>query len=793
MSVPTDNASRPDTGQNLRLLWARVKRYWYLYAISMAAAFAIAGWYMKVTVPMYQVEAQVLIKDEKSYGEDILFAELGLGKKIKNIENELLVLLSSPLMADVVFKNSMQWRYFRDEGPVLREIYIDPPVRILDWSPATSRGRVTGEVIPDGKGGYRFVVGKKEYTGEFGGQLILPEGKLILWSDRTLGAGESMVVMALSVEEMVDYLKENLDVSLAGEESSILLLKLKDVSPNRAHDVLMGLIDAYNAQSIEDKNKGYEGAIRLIDERLAVVTSELSEVEKDVESFKSENVTVELGAEASLLMTEMAGYDHKISDLNVQMEVMDEIEQVLTRNRDGQQFLPTNLSVNNVTLSNELQSFNTLLAQREQQLRKLGPDHPDLQSLGRQIENMRNSIKENIGTLKSELRMMQGASQQQQQILESRTRSLPRRERQLVEKERRKSVVENLYLYLLQKREESTISMAVTTSTGSVVEPAGIPEVPVSPKGSQVWLIACFLGLAVPSGLTLLIMNLNDRVEDSTSIQKVTGAPVLASVANSRTKERLVVSSASNSVVSEMFRLLRADLQYLTPGEDLHTLLITSSCSGEGKSFISMNLGMTMALSGKKVLILELDLRKPKQERYFGLGTVNTGVVNYLVDTHVTPEDIIMNSGLHPGLDVILSGPIPPNPGELILSRRLRTLIAELRKKYDIIILDTPPVGLVADALQLKDLPQATMYVVRAGYTRLPQLKVIEEIRTRQKLPKPFIVLNDVRFNGAGTYGYGYGYFNEGEHSPGIRGWWARMTKKADGDPPQAIRPQRAK
>jgi capsular exopolysaccharide synthesis family protein len=193
-----------------------------------------------------------------------------------------------------------------------------------------------------------------------------------------------------------------------------------------------------------------------------------------------------------------------------------------------------------------------------------------------------------------------------------------------------------------------------------------------------------------------------------------------------------------------------------------------------------MNLGMTMALSGKKVLILELDLRKPKHERYFELGTVNTGVVNYLVDQNVRAEDIIVNSGLHPGLDVILSGPIPPNPGELILSRRLRGLIADLRKTYDTIILDTPPVGLVADALQLKDLPQATMYVVRAGYTRLPQLKVIEEIRTRQKLPKPFIVLNGVRFDGAGTYGYGYGYgyFGENEDKGGLQGWWQRRSDK---------------
>lgn len=777
MNSPADIGRRPLGGQNLRHLWNRGKRYWYLFAISLAVAFAWGYWYLKVTVPMYQVEAQVLIKEEKSYGEDVLFSELGLGKKSKNVENEVLVLLSSPLMADVVYENSMQWRTFRREGPVLREIYIDPPVRILDWSPSTSRGRVTGEVIPDGEGGYRFIVGEKEYAGEFGGRLILPEGKLILWSDRSLGAGEPVVVMALSVEEMVSILKENLDVSIAGEESSIVVLKLKDASPNRAHDVLMGLIDAYNAQSIDDKNKGYEGAIRLIDERLAVVTEELSEVEKDVEAFKSSNVTVELGAEASLLMSEMAGYDHKLSELGVQMEVMGEIEQVLSKNIEGQQFLPTNLSINSVTLNNELQSFNALLAQREQQRRKLGPDHPDLQSLDKQIDNLRGSIKDDLSARKSELRLMLGSSQEQQRMLENRTRSLPRRERQLMEKERRKSVVENLYLYLLQKREESAISMAVTTSTGKVVEPAEIPEVPVSPKGSQVWLIALFLGLAVPSGLTLLILDLNDRVEDVAGIQKVTSVPVLASIVNDRSGESLVVHPSAHSMVAEMFRLLRADLQYLSSGADLRTLLITSSCSGEGKSFIAMNLGMTMALAGRKVLVLELDLRKPRQERYFGMGTTNNGIVNYLMDPGMQAGDIIHNSGAHPGLDVILSGPVPPDPGELVLSPRLRTLMIELHRRYDIILLDAPPVGLVADALQLKDLAQATMYVVRADHTRLPQLKVIEEINARQKLPKPFIVLNGTRPDVSGAYGYGY--YGERANGTSTSHRWTRAMRRS--------------
>lgn len=772
-----------DSGMSARSIGALLLRYWYLFLIGPALAIAWAYWHLRVTVPMYEVKAQMLIKEEKSYGEDLLFAELGIGKKVKNLENEVLVMLSSPLMADVVRQKNMQWRYFRQDGPVQREMYSDPPVRVLDWTPTKAEGGLTGEVLADGEGGYTFIVDGREYAGEFGGRTVLPGGKLILWGSSDLKKNDRVLVRMSPVESMVAQFHENLDVSIAGEESSILVLKLKDTSPNRAHDVLMGLIDAYNERSIDEKNKGYAGAIRLIDERLAGITAELSEVEQDMETFKSRNVTVELGAEASLLMNEMAAYDHKLTDVGVQLEMMDGIEDVLTRNIEGQQYLPTGVAINNVALSNELQSYNTLLAQRDQKRRNLGPDHPELQLLDKQIGNLRGSIRDNLTTLRSELRTTLDANRYQQGLIENRTRSLPRRERMLVEKERRRSVVQDLYLYLLQKREESAINMAVTTSTGMVVEPPGMPDRPVSPKPRQVWLVALFLGLAIPGAIVLLLRRLNDRVEDAGAIRSITSVPVLATIANSRSKESMVVRAGSNSVVAETFRLLRAGLMYLTPGSDLRTLLITSSTSGEGKSFIAMNLGMTLALAGKRIVILELDLRKPKQERYFGLGTTDKGVVSYLVRKDVAVRDIIRNSGHHPGLDVILSGPVPPDPAELILSDRLRGLVAELRESYDTIILDTPPVGLVADALQLKDLAQATMYVVRVGYTHLPQLRTVEEIRAGEKLPRPFIVLNGMRYDGPGRYGYGYGqghgYFAEHGASGGLAG---RMRRWAGGN-----------
>jgi tyrosine-protein kinase Etk/Wzc len=409
-------------------------------------------------------------------------------------------------------------------------------------------------------------------------------------------------------------------------------------------------------------------------------------------------------------------------------------------------------------LANQLTRFNQLLAEGARLKTDLGPSHPDLKLIEKQIQNLRQTIIDNIKAIKNDIQIASNSSRGRKTMLEGRLRSLPKRERELVEIERQKIIKENLYLYLLQKREESAISLAVTVANGKVVEPASIPSVPISPKTLQIWLIALFMGLAIPSGFALLLNNLNDKVLFREDIEKVTEVPLVSMLSYNQNGKNLVIKENSRSISAEMFRLLRTNLSFIAPGEHLETLLITSSMSGEGKSFIALNLGMTFALSGKKVLILELDLRKPKQEKYMGIKKSQKGLVNYLINPETSSKEIIKKSGLHPHLDVITRGPKPPNPGELILSPHLKRLINLLKEKYDLIILDTPPVGLVADAFQLKETAQASLYVVRSGVTRIGQLAIIDDIAKHQKLPKPFIVLNAVHLGSVKNYGYNYGY-----------------------------------
>lgn len=749
---------------DIKQLLYKARKYWYLFALIFPAAMALAYYYLKITPPKYQVEAKLLIKDDENSGqlnEEIIFSELGLGKKKKNLENEVLILTSSPMMQSVVETLKLNYRYFVKEGMKSIELYQNSPIVILDWQPAYEGAAAYGEVIPNGRGGYSYLIDEEtSYNGEFGSVLNLPEGKLTLARNNSGVAmeGGQFYVLALSPNDMAWYFIESLKVEINGEESSTLSLTLKDVSPVRARDVLAGLIDEYNQKSVEDKNKAFENTIDLINERIQLIAEELSEAELDVEAYKRSNQLVELSSEGSLLMNELVTYNREAANQGVQLEILNSIQEFLENNKDKFDFVPTNITINNLTLTSQLETFNKTLADYAKMKNDLGALHPDLLLVEKQIQNLRKTIIENIQAMKGDLEISLNATQGLAGNLEGRLRSLPKRERELVEKERKKVVKENLYLYLLQKREESAISMAVTAPTGKLVEPAITPSNPVSPKGSQIWLIAFFLGLALPTGLVLLIETLNDKIMDEPTIEKATTVPLLGSIAMSRRRRHQVVKEKSTSIVAEMFRLLRANLHYLTPAEDLKVLLVTSSFSGEGKSFISLNLGMTMALSGKRVLVLELDLRKPKQNVYMGIERAKVGIVDYLVEADMKPRDVIFNSGLHENLDVIVSGPKPPNPSELILSPRLRTLVDELREQYDFIILDSPPVGMVADALQLKDLPQATMYVTRAGVTRLPQLRIIEDIAQKNKLPKPFIVLNGLKLNQPGSYGYGYGY-----------------------------------
>jgi tyrosine-protein kinase Etk/Wzc len=749
---------------SFRLLLSKALRYWYLFALIFPMTVALAIFYLYRTPFQYEAEAMLLVKDEEKSGqlvEQALFDEFGLaGKNKKTLENEALILRSTPLMEKVVQKLELQYEYVAVEYMRKRELYKNSPVQVVAWKPNEGVDFAELELNIEPNGRFRIKNEYREYQGEFGKDVQLAEGRLILSHVNSKSTNGPLLIRLYSPLFKARELAATVDVASMGELSSTLKLGMRDVAPRRAEAILNELIAVYNQQSIDEKNEVFKSSLTLLNERIELITRELASAELDVEQYKQQFNLMGLSTEGTMLLQELANYNKEITGTDVQLEILNSIEDFLVKNKDSFEFVPTNLNINNLTMTNQLTGFNDLLKERERQRGLLGPSHPDLLLTEKQIRNLRQSIIDNIRSIKSDIQIGHKAKKELSANVENRMYSLPRRERELVDIERRKDIKENLYLYLLQKREQSTISLAVTAATGKVVEPAASSD-PVSPKRAQILLIALFLGLAIPAGLAYLLYSMNDTVQMEDDLQRMTASPVAGILIDSGKKAQLAIKENSNSAAAEMFRLLRANLTYITPGHDLKVMIVTSGTSGEGKSYVALNFGVTQALTGKRVVLVELDLRKPNQA-INGLNGAREGkgVVDYLVDPTMKIDKIIHNSGLNLNFDVIKCGPKPPNPGELILSPRLREMVEALKKRYDFIILDTPPVGLVADALQIKDMAEATMFVVRAGYTRKSHLNVIREIAQKEKLPRPFIVLNGVRFSKAenGYYGYSAGH-----------------------------------
>ena len=758
-----------DDHLDLKTLFNKVRGYWYFYAIMLAVSLGGAYYYLQTASPRYKAQATLLIKNEEATGqldEETMFADLGMGEIAKNLENETQVLTSTPLMTEVVENLALEYVYSKQGQFRSEDLYPHSPIEVMEWHPVIEKVKVDGTIDADQKGGYKLTIEEEEYYGEFGKPLELPKGKLILTRNNQAKLDGPIDLSIYPVQAMAKTLSRQLLVEVMGEESSTLVLSIENVSRQRAEDILAELIKVYNQNNIADKKKVFENALSIIDERIELLAGELAARESAVEAYKRRFNMVELSAEGGLLMTELANYNKQIANKEVQVEILESVEKQLVENQNSFEFVPTNIDMTNLTLTNQLESFNKLLADREKLQSELGPAHPDFLLVGKQIQNLRQTIINNIRSIKADLQITTDADRKLRNNLEGRLQSLPTRERELVDIERRKDIKENLYLYLLQKREEAAISMAVTVPNSKTVEPPISSSDPVSPKTAQIWLIALFLGLALPSGLVLLLESMKDKVLSEEEIERSAKVTVVGKLALNPGKGNLVVGENNYTAGAEMFRLLRANLAYATPGKHLQVVLVTSSVPGEGKSFISLNLGVTQALAGKKVVLLELDLRKPKKEGFAKGKPLFKGIADYLVDPSITAEQVIRKNVWHQNFDVIGCGTKPPNPSELLLSPRLPELIGELRGLYDFIIIDVPPVGLVADALQLKDLVDATMFVVRASYTRKAHLQILRDIVDKQKLPKPFVVLNGVPESQAVGYGYGKGYYQDSSKQP---------------------------
>jgi tyrosine-protein kinase Etk/Wzc len=745
----------------------RYVRYLPLLVISVSIALVCAYGYLRYSTPLYSARATMLIKTDKSSGgQGKEFDEVYFTGGRGNVTNEIEILKSLTLAKRVAASLGLQKKYYvkgnikttlnYPVGPVALDI-----VQLIDSSRPVS---FDINVLNDREFVFANEIEKKY---RFGQPFQLPAGTfVIIKNDSLFGQMQykEQILVYEPLESAAFGVLGGLAVGAVKEQSNILSLTYLSTDPQLGKDILNQLMEEYSRQNIEDKNQTAARTVSFVNERLNLITRELGDVEKDLQQYKQRNQVVNLDAQSTLYLNKESETEKDLSQLEVQQHVISYLQEYIGDSKNQYAVIPA-LGIIDMSLQTSIEHYNEIQLKRESLLKTTTANNPTTKLLDAQLEKLRNDVGENLKNIKATQELKINALKQKNQQYNSRIGTVPIQEKELLEITRQQGIKQNLYLYLLQKREETAISLAATVSNSQVVDAAIGGNIPVLPNPKNVKILAIFLGLVIPIGFIYIRELLNDKISSRPDITKITDAPIFGEIGHSDDKATLLVRKNKRDVVTEQFRMIRSNVQFMVNSASHPVILVTSTFSGEGKSFISVNMGAVMALAGKKTVVLEMDIRKPKIAKSLDLSRTK-GISNFLVG-NVPVESLAQLVPDTDNLYVIACGPIPPNPSEILLSEKLSELFDYVKQAFDVVIIDTAPVGLVSDAFTLSRYADSTLYIVRMGYTLKKQVHFIEELYKTNKLPRIGLLVNDIKtsshyysYGNYGGYGYGYGQSN---------------------------------
>lgn len=752
-------------------LFYRLLSAWWLFVLCIGISLAAGHFYLRYATFEYSARAIVLIKDVGSSGglsaERILLSEQDLGEK--SMDNEIQIFKSLTLMEKVVERLDLDVTYFRQGNFKESELYMNSPFLLDSFSLKEDNlfGASYQIILDDYKS---FVLKYNEEdpgrTCYFGVPFETDEGyfKITLNPKVAIIKGQHRITVS-NIESAAYSYKSQLNVRRVGDNASSSVLELSILSPvgQKASDIVNTLINVYNEAEIVDENQIYENTLDFIDSRVIDLVYELDSVEGGIQRFKSRNELISDDAASSMNYTlgEIRQAIQQISNFEIQKNILESLEKFLTNDKQKIDLIPANLIAENPVLAGLVNQYNGLVLQNKKLSTTASEINPARIQLENEIIDLRGLILETIQNLRRDIQIPIQGIEANIQKLRSSMSNIPSIEKKLVEKMRTQEVKEQLFLFLLQKKEETALSKAVTTAKTRTIDYARTPKFAVYPQRKLIQMVCIAIGILVPILLVLISGLFETKVNSEETIKALTQVPIIGRIAQKKGNDHIIVKHGSRSAVNEMFRLLRTNINFINHGKETQTLLFTSSISGEGKTFIALNLGITIALSDKKVVLLGMDLRKPKMATYMGAEDTNKGITNYLVGQSSLPEILQQNKEV-PNLSFITSGPIPPNPTELILNERMEQLLKELAEQFDYILIDTPPIGLVSDALLLRKFVDNIFIVVRQKYTRKIMLRNMEAMRKNNELPKASIIFNGVK-QGKKYYGYGGYYYGNNQ------------------------------
>ena len=736
-----------------------------LFLICITLSVGAGIFYLRYTVPQYQSGTQILIKsspeseDNSNKGELLDVALFG-SKKI-NISNELERLRSPKVVERTVIKNNFHINYFNEGNIRTSNIYNQVPYRLIPIniidSTRTYRIRFSS-ITPKG---YQLLLGEEKFEQHSWADELNINGSLFRLEPLKSGIQNTEginITTWVNPKVRANEILGQLTIAPRSAETTILVLSIKNDNALLGRAILEALVDEYNLYSIETKTQSAKNIIGFIKDRLDTLSGEIKGMEYELETLRDKKMALSIEQQATLYLGQYSETETELLNIATKKAFLEQLQNYLTDKNTRNKLVPSALGIEDGTVNNLIGAYNTLQLQRDKDAPNLQPGGALIKQLDTQLEEMRRSTLEALRNLSKSLDNQKTAFLARNQAASVALSAIPEKQRKLIELERQQKVKENLYLYLLQKREESALTTANTTPSYEQLSDAGGSLAPVEPDAGKIRLFSILFGLLLPIGLIYLRDLLNDKVYTRDDIQKKTRIPIVGEIGHVEDARSLVVAHKSRSIVAEQFRIIRSNLNFAMKDREFQTLLVTSTVSGEGKSFISINMAAVLALNGKKVALLEFDLRKPRILTNLAIEKTGFGISNCLLGL-ANPQDVYTPMKDFPDLHIYPSGVVPPNPAELVMSDNNRLFFNYLKANYDYIIIDSAPVGLVSDTFSLAPFVDAAIYLVRHRFTYKRQVSFVDDIFSQGKLPNLFIAVNDLKMGARfGYYGYGYGY-----------------------------------
>ncbi len=760
---------------------------WFVGAV---VACLIAAWvYLYMSTPVYNISATVLIKDDKKGGSAGMLSGLeslgldGMVSSSQNIDNEIEVLRSKTIVKEVVEDLGLYISYTDEDEFPSRNMYKTSPVQV-SLTPQEADLLEEPMIVkmalqPQGSMDVTVKIDDDEYQKHFEKlPAVFPTDKgtlaffltpdSVLSSKRTLEEATDLEKTTRNITATINrpltvakWCCKNMTIEPTSKTTSVAVISLKNSNVQRGKDFINKLLEMYNINTNNDKNEVAQKTAEFINERISIISKELGSTEKDLESFKRGAGITDLTSDAQIALTGSAEYEKKRVENQTQINLLQDLQKYMQN--EGYEVLPSNIGLQDVNLAAAINRYNDVLVERKRLLRTSTENNPTIINLDTSISAMKENVQVSLDRVLRGLFITKADLDREANRYSRRISEAPGQEREFVSIARQQEIKAGLYLMLLQKREENAITLAATANNAKIIDEAIADDAPVSPRSKITYLIALILGVGIPVGVIYLLELTKFKIEGRADVEKLTSAPIVGDIP--LTDEKLgaiAVFENQNNLMSETFRNVRTNLQFML-GNDKKVILVTSTVSGEGKSFISGNLAISLSLLGKKVVIVGLDIRKPGLNKVFNIPRKEIGITQYLANPENNLMDLVQLSDVSKNLYILPGGTVPPNPTELLARDGLDKAIETLKKNFDYVILDTAPVGMVTDTLLIGRVADLSVYVCRADYTHKNEYTLINELAVNNKLPSLCTVINGLDLKRR-KYGYYYGYGKYGKY-----------------------------